>query len=122
MLLLTVNAGSSSLRLKSFDVSDGVIRALREFHGERGGSVVDQLRSTLASWKLGTVSGVAHRVVHGGPDLKRSCVVTEAVEREIERLARIAPLHNPAALGGTRRREPESGSGPASTGAGTRSW
>ena len=102
MLLLTVNAGSSSLRLNAFEIAEGGIRPLREFHGEREGSVQDPLRSTLGAWSLGRIGGVAHRVVHGGPRLTRSCVVTEAVEREIERLAKVAPLHNPAALEGIR--------------------
>jgi len=44
------------------------------------------------------VMAVAHRVVHGGGRLVRPCLVDAAVEREIERMAALAPLHNPSAL------------------------
>lgn len=41
---------------------------------------------------------MAHRVVHGGNTLARSCVIDAGVEREIERLSALAPPHNPLAL------------------------
>lgn len=44
------------------------------------------------------VDAVAHRVVHGGTKLTAPCVIDAAVEAEIERLAALAPLHNPRAL------------------------
>lgn len=46
------------------------------------------------------ISGVGHRVVHGGEKFDRSVVVTPEVLAEIEALSELAPLHNPAnALG-----------------------
>jgi acetate kinase len=45
---------------------------------------------------------VGHRVVHGGSDFDRATVVTPAVEKAIERLSALAPLHNPANLAGIR--------------------
>ncbi|TPV92971.1 MAG: acetate/propionate family kinase, partial [Myxococcales bacterium FL481] len=47
-----------------------------------------------------SIDAVAHRVVHGGPDLTTAVRVTPAVEDEIRRYARFAPGHNPAALAG----------------------
>jgi len=40
----------------------------------------------------------AHRVVHGGINLTKSRLIDQAVEQEIDRLAPLAPLHNPVAL------------------------
>jgi len=47
--------------------------------------------------ELGLVA-VGHRVVHGGPDLYRPTVVDDAVVAQLEELAALAPLHNPASI------------------------
>ena len=41
---------------------------------------------------------VVHRIVHGGARLTQPCIIDAAVEREIEALTPLAPLHQPAAL------------------------
>ena len=43
---------------------------------------------------------VGHRVVHGGARFHSPTVITESVERDIDELAGLAPLHNPGALQG----------------------
>jgi acetate kinase len=48
------------------------------------------------------VDGVGHRVVHGGEDFYESVVVNDAVLASIEGCCELAPLHNPANLGGIR--------------------
>lgn len=45
---------------------------------------------------------VGHRVVHGGEDFHRAVLIDAAVEAAIDRLGRLAPLHNPANLEGIR--------------------
>jgi acetate kinase len=45
---------------------------------------------------------VGHRVVHGGSEFDRATLVTPEVERAIEKLSALAPLHNPANLEGIR--------------------
>lgn len=42
------------------------------------------------------IVGVGHRVVMGGPDLYAPVVITDDVLAEIDALAPLAPLHNPA--------------------------
>lgn len=42
------------------------------------------------------ITGVGHRVVAGGEDFKDSVVITDEVLEKIEKLADLAPLHNPA--------------------------
>ncbi|GJF12087.1 acetate kinase [Mycolicibacterium cyprinidarum] len=65
-----------------------------------GGNSLDDLR----------LVAVGHRVVHGGPDLYRPTVVDDAMIAQLERLAPLAPLHNPPAILGlevARRALPE---------------
>ncbi len=45
---------------------------------------------------------VGHRVVHGGSLFDRAVVVDAEVERAIDELSALAPLHNPANLAGIR--------------------
>lgn len=80
MDVLTVNAGSTSLKLLLV----------------RGGEAepVDDFVPADA---------VGHRVVHGGATLVEPCRITDEVERDLERLRSIAPLHNAPALDGIRR-------------------
>lgn len=42
------------------------------------------------------ITGVGHRVVAGGEDFKDSVVIDDEVLAKIEKLADLAPLHNPA--------------------------
>ncbi|TLY40897.1 MAG: acetate kinase, partial [Nitrospirae bacterium] len=48
------------------------------------------------------VEAVGHRVVHGGDRFTEPVVITDAVEKEIDALSELAPLHNPACLAGIR--------------------
>jgi acetate kinase len=48
------------------------------------------------------VDAVGHRVVHGGERFSAPTLIDEAVEKEIEGLSELAPLHNPACLAGIR--------------------
>lgn len=51
---------------------------------------------------LEELSGVGHRVVHGGEDFTASALVTEEVVDAIDRNAVLAPLHNPPNLMGIK--------------------
>ena len=48
------------------------------------------------------ITGVGHRVVHGGETYGDSVIVDEDVMKRIEVLAEFAPLHNPANLMGIK--------------------
>ena len=43
---------------------------------------------------------VGHRVVHGGSTFTKTVEITDEVKKKIEKLAHLAPLHNPANLQG----------------------
>ncbi|MCL4129697.1 UNVERIFIED_CONTAM: hypothetical protein GTU68_012647 [Idotea baltica] len=46
------------------------------------------------------ISGIGHRVVHGGETFSSPTLINEVVEAEIDLLSKLAPLHNPINLAG----------------------
>ena len=96
--ILTVNAGSSSLKLKVLDAADEVV-ACRESGPPGDEELRAELEEILAE---GPVEAAGHRVVHGGPDLTGPTVVDPVIEAELDRLADLAPLHNPPAVAAMR--------------------
>ncbi len=117
MLILVINSGSSSLKYQLREVlPDGtepaepvIASGLVERIGVPGSGVDDhaealervdaELESVLAGRHI---SAAGHRVVHGGERFTAPALVTTEVIRAIERLAPLAPLHNPAAAQGLR--------------------
>ena len=99
MTFLTVNAGSSSIRLAMMEMAGATPKRSTDYHSARAPPEASAvLREFLVNDTAGTVHAVAHRVVHGGERLVKSCVIDDEVEAEISKLAPVAPLHNPAAL------------------------
>lgn len=106
MNVLVLNSGSSTLKWQVRSEPDGA----RLAHGEvdrigSGGSpdhaaalalVLDGLPEGLA------VDAVGHRVVHGGERFHAPVLLDDAVLAEVEALAPLAPLHNPAGVAGIR--------------------
>jgi acetate kinase len=98
--ILTVNAGSSSLKLRVLDGEDAVVV-------ERESAAVgdeEALRAELAAIleEAGGADAAGHRVVHGGAEFEGPTVVDPGVADELERLADLAPLHNPPAVAAMR--------------------
>jgi acetate kinase len=98
--ILTVNAGSSSLKLRLLGAGDEVLAARDPSPGEDDEALGAELRRMLDAGP--TADAAAHRVVHGGARFDRATVVDAGVEAELERLADLAPLHNPQAVRGMR--------------------
>ena len=117
-MLLTINAGSSSLKVAIFD-SAGKDRLLDlsivEIGGEAslkgpGGTrridapdhatALNLVRETIseAGFDFQALEGAGHRVVHGGADFTVPARVDAGVMASIEALSPFAPLHNPPAL------------------------
>jgi acetate kinase len=61
------------------------------------GAAVEGVARFLADREL-SPDAVAHRVVHGGPDHYRPCVVDDALLNDLQNLVTLAPLHLPPAL------------------------
>lgn len=97
MLILTVNAGSSSLRLVLYRRHADGIEQLHGIHCTEMPADAAAVLGEILDHAPDGIEAVAHRIVHGG-DMAGPCRIDSAVEDEIERLAVLAPLHNPPAL------------------------
>jgi acetate kinase len=64
--------------------------------------LLDQLIELNILSSYDEITGVGHRVVHGGETYGDSVVVDEEVMERIQELAEFAPLHNPANLMGIK--------------------
>lgn len=99
MNLLTVNAGSSSIRLVLFRHGAGELVACARHHDDASvEDAVDVLARFLRQHDATDVDMAVHRVVHGGDRGPGAHRLDSEVERTIEQYAALAPLHNPAAL------------------------
>ena len=117
MLILVINSGSSSLKYQVREIYDDgsepdqpiLTKGLVERIGVPGSGITDhaaaleQVDAHLEEVLGGrTIDAAGHRVVHGGERFSAPALVTMEVIRAIERLAPLAPLHNPAAAQGLR--------------------
>ncbi len=130
--VLTLNAGSSSIKLGLFEVlanepprqiAHGTVERGAETKfwakGASGQSLVERqwpkneppddatLFSELLAWvhtqlSADTLAAVGHRVVHGGRRLIAPVSITQAVLDELDGLVALAPLHQPHSLGAIR--------------------
>ncbi|GAA4106516.1 acetate/propionate family kinase [Enteractinococcus coprophilus] len=117
MLILVINSGSSSLKYQLRELNDdgtdaaepiqasglieriGVPGAEIANHTEALDIVAKELDEVLNGR---TIDATGHRVVHGGERFKAPALVDAEVIRAIDRLAPLAPLHNPPATEGLR--------------------
>ena len=85
LTVLTVNAGSSSVKLRVVGPDGTVLAAADD--------------STLLR-EMPEVAAIGHRVVHGGPALTAPARINDDVRRRIAEADELAPLHNRRALDG----------------------
>lgn len=127
--IMAINAGSSSLKFQLFSMPDeqvitkGLIERIGkqdaiftiEFAGQKQKETlpvsdhqqaVDHLLKVLLDHQiirsLDEISGVGHRVAHGGEAFRDSALIDDAALYEIEQLSILAPLHNPVNAIGIR--------------------
>lgn len=127
MIILSINAGSSSLKFTGFDMPSekvlisGVFERIGiddsfytiKLNGEKIKKEVELknhedavriLTEELINYNivkdLSEIKGVGHRVVHGGDKYADSIVIDKNVTDTIRELFHLAPLHNPANLMG----------------------
>jgi acetate kinase len=100
VLVLALNAGSSSVKYQLVDSDTG-----EHLAGGIAEEVVDQAASlsdvVAEIERLGRpIDAIGHRVVHGGDVFTEATLIDDDVIEVIRRLAPLAPLHNPANLAG----------------------
>ncbi len=106
MKILVLNAGSSSLKYKLYNLeqmsafASGVIEDIPEGGYHDAIIKVEQRLSDAGIASLSELDAIGHRVVHGGELFTQSVVIDESVIETIRSLIPLAPLHNPANLEG----------------------
>jgi acetate kinase len=100
MKVLVLNAGSSSLKFNLFEVTPEMIEAnseqvLATGAVERLTGMADAIESVFLKIGRASVEAVGHRIVHGGDRFHESVIIDDEVEKEIDDLSVLAPLHNP---------------------------
>ncbi|HEU0192107.1 MAG TPA: acetate kinase [Mycobacterium sp.] len=103
--VLVLNCGSSSIKFQVVDPVAGtaLVTGLVEQIGEPGGQAADHAEGLQRAYRtlvdsgldLGGIKAVGHRVVHGGNRFYAPTLITDETLAEIDRLADLAPLHNP---------------------------
>lgn len=96
-MILTVNAGSGSLKAHLVDPDTEQIADSAEVEqppdSDEAGHALDELLDGT-----GDITAVGHRLVHGGPDLTEPAIVNDDVRATVADTVALAPLHLPAAL------------------------
>lgn len=132
MKILVLNCGSSSIKYKLYDMADesvlaqggaeriGLDEAFVKVTMKNGSK--EKLMHDMPSHKEGVkfvldllvdpkygclknldeIDAVGHRIVQGGDLFEKSCIVTPEVEKGIESLIDLAPVHNKGHLAGLR--------------------
>ncbi|MGG0188107.1 acetate kinase [Bacillus rhizoplanae] len=121
--IIAINAGSSSLKFQLFEMPNETVltKGLVERigledsiftitvngekqtevtniadHGVAVNMLLNKLTETGIIKSLDEISGIGHRVVHGGEKFADSALIDDQVLAEIDALSELAPLHNPA--------------------------
>jgi acetate kinase len=105
--VFVLNTGSSSVKFRVVNPESGEVGAegIVERIGEPGSDTPDHraaIDRILAGLDRGSIDAVGHRIVHGGDRFVQATLVDDEVERGIEQLSALAPLHNPPGLLGIR--------------------
>lgn len=56
------------------------------------------ITQVLAELEISSPEVIGHRIVHGGPHLRKHCLIDELVMRELEASIAFASLHTPSTL------------------------
>ena len=101
MILITVNSGSTSVKLAAFQAEcAGATPALleRKQYGADPSKAEAVLGEFLAGFERASIAAVAHRIVHGGSRFTHPVVIDATTLGQLQALSPLAPLHNPVAL------------------------
>lgn len=127
MKILSVNAGSSSLKFQAYEMPEEKILIKGRFerigidnsfytiwvngekilkkielpnHKEAFKIVTEELLNYNVVKDLKEIEVIGHRVVHGGDKYANSVIIDKNIIKTIEELSDLAPLHNPANITG----------------------
>ena len=93
--VLTVNAGSSSVKLRLIGSDDAILQEIEAPFDPVRGALGDVIHAVAG---MDPADAIAHRVVHGGRVFREATVITRPVVDSLEELVPLAPLHQRSAL------------------------
>jgi acetate kinase len=93
--VLVVNAGSSSLKLALIGEHDRLLHSANLPTPHRR---LDESALAAELERCDRIDAVGHRIVHGGSEFVDPVLIDERVERRLQALVDLAPLHQPASL------------------------
>ena len=108
MVILSVNAGSSSLKFQAFEMPEEklLISGLFEKIGLEDSSYTIKLMEELIENKivesLEDIKAIGHRAVQGGPSFNKTVEIDDDVIAKIKEFTSLAPIHNPAVITGIK--------------------
>lgn len=129
MKILSVNAGSSSLKFQMYEMPEETVLISGVFerigldnsfytikingekikkdatlssHEDAVNILIKELLENKVIESLDEIKGVGHRIVHGADKYSKSLVLNEEILDDISKLNELAPLHNPANISGVR--------------------
>lgn len=127
MKILSVNAGSSSLKFTLYEMPEeellisGYIEKIGlkdsfwttkingkkikgekplKNHKEAVQVLIDELLNNKVVESLDEIKGIGHRVLHGGEKYSDSVLITDEVIEDVKELTKLGPLHHPGNLAG----------------------
>ena len=129
MIVLSVNAGSSSLKFQAFDMPEENVLISGTFerigmkesfytikvngekikkevelknHEKAFEILIEELLENKIVEKLDEIKAIGHRIVQGGPYFDKTAEMTDENMKKVKELSVLAPLHNPAAITGIK--------------------
>jgi len=129
MIVLSINAGSSSLKFQAFDMPEekvlisGVFERIGmkesfytiKINGEKIKKEIElknheramelameELIDNNIVTSLDEIKAIGHRIVQGGPYFDKSEEMTDENIKKVKELSILSPLHNPAAVSGIK--------------------
>ena len=129
MKILSVNAGSSSLKFQMYEMPEETVlisgvferiglndsfytiklngektkkMAVLDTHKDAVKILIDELFDNNVITDLNEIKGIGHRIVQGADKFDKSVLIDDEVIKTIDELSLLAPLHNPAAIVGIK--------------------
>ena len=129
MIVLSVNAGSSSLKFQAFDMPEETVLISGLFerigmkdsfytiklngekikkevelknHERAMELVMEELMDNKIVESLDDIKAIGHRIAQGGPYFDKTVEMTDENLKKVRELSSLAPLHNPAAVKGIK--------------------
>lgn len=103
LTVLALNSGSSTLKFGLYGVGalDATVLLSSEIEvrsPDDMGRALAEIAGRLSGVDMPSPDAIGHRIVHGGPTLRRHCLIDDSMIAQLQAATAFAPLHIPQAL------------------------